>query len=163
MIGVGADMASEAEDAGVYAREAPYLERYVQLGIASGRLLSVSFPGGPDEDAVVEHDLLDRIDRYLDGQSDGFEDVAVALTLPTDQRSVLETLRGVPYGEQVSVERLARMTPDLDAEEEADRELVRTALAANPTPLVIPDHRVRDGPSAAPPSVEQRLRSLEGL
>ncbi|PSP51631.1 cysteine methyltransferase, partial [Halobacteriales archaeon QH_3_68_24] len=27
----------------------------------------------------------------------------------------------------------------------------------------IPDHRVRDAPSSAPPAVEQRLRSLEGL
>ncbi|MFB6185175.1 MAG: methylated-DNA--[protein]-cysteine S-methyltransferase, partial [Haloarculaceae archaeon] len=26
-----------------------------------------------------------------------------------------------------------------------------------------PDHRVRDGPSAAPPAVEQKLRAVEGL
>jgi methylated-DNA-[protein]-cysteine S-methyltransferase len=40
---------------------------------------------------------------------------------------------------------------------------VREALAANPVPLLIPDHRVRDGPSGAPPPVEQKLRAVEGL
>jgi methylated-DNA-[protein]-cysteine S-methyltransferase len=30
-------------------------------------------------------------------------------------------------------------------------------------PIIITDHRVRDGPSAAPPAVEKRLRSVEGL
>ena len=47
--------------------------------------------------------------------------------------------------------------------EQEDQQQVREALAANPVPLLIPDHRVRDGPSGAPPEVEQRLRSLEGL
>jgi methylated-DNA-[protein]-cysteine S-methyltransferase len=51
----------------------------------------------------------------------------------------------------------------LDDENEADVTTVRTALDANPVPVVVPDHRIRDGPSSAPPRVEQRLRSLEGL
>jgi methylated-DNA-[protein]-cysteine S-methyltransferase len=55
------------------------------------------------------------------------------------------------------------MTADLDPEDDGDLTTLRTALANNPAPLVIPDHRVRDGPSAAPPPVEQKLRSLEGL
>jgi len=94
---------------------------------------------------------------------DDFDDVAVALTVPTDQRAVLDAVREVPYGSQVTVERLARRVPDLDADDEDDRDRVRAALDGNPLPLVIPDHRVRDAPSAAPPKVEQRLRSLEGL
>ena len=55
------------------------------------------------------------------------------------------------------------MVAGLDPEDDTDRTLVRTALAENPVPLLVPDHRVRDGPSAAPPDVEQKLRSLEGL
>lgn len=168
----------DVAEAGIYARHSPYLERYVQLGAASGRLLSVSFPEHPDEEAVVVgdetedgaeepasvHPVLDRVFEYLDGLDEvDFDDVQVALTVPTDQRAVLERLREIPYGEQVDVTALARMTPELDPDDDDDVILIRTALDANPAPLVIPDHRVRDGPSAAPPPVEQKLRSLEGL
>ena len=155
-------MSTEA-DAGIYARESEYLERHVQVGFASGRVLSVTFPETPDEDAIGELPLLDRIQAYLEGEEDDFADVDVAMTMPTDRRQVLEAVRGVPYGEQVTVKKLASLTPDLEADDDEAHQLVRTALAENPTPLVIPDHRVRDGPSAAPPEVEQRLRSLEGL
>ncbi|WP_440990984.1 methylated-DNA--[protein]-cysteine S-methyltransferase [Haloarchaeobius baliensis] len=151
--------------AGIYARHSPFLERDVQLGVASGRVISVSFPREADDGAGADHPVLDRIDEYLDGVKPvDFDDVEVALTMPTDQRTVLETLREqVPYGEDVSVAQLARMTPGLDAEDEDDLILVRTALDANPVPLLVPDHRVRDGPSAAEPHVEQKLRSIEGL
>lgn len=152
------------EDAGIYAREAPYLDRYVQVGVASSRVLSVSFPAQPDDDAAPEHPVLDRIFEYLEGVSDvEFDDVTVALTVPTAQRAVLEQVRSIPYGESIDVAGLASMTPDLDHEDDDDIVLVRTALEANPAPLLIPDHRVRDGPSAAPPEIEQKLRSLEGL
>ncbi|RBI63811.1 methylated-DNA--[protein]-cysteine S-methyltransferase [halophilic archaeon] len=151
------------DDAGIYARESTYLERHVQLGIASGRVLSVSFPRDPDEEAQGDHELLDRVFAYLEGVEDDFSDVQVALTLPTDQRSVLERVREIPYGDQVSVETLARMTAGIDHTDEDDQNVVRSALDSNPAPLLVPDHRVRDGPSAAPPDVEQKLRSLEGL
>lgn len=155
-------MSTEAE-AGIYARESEYLDRYVQVGFASGRVLSVSFPESPDDDAVATLPLLDRIEAYLEGEEDDFADVDVAMTMPTDHREVLEAVRGVPYGQQVSVKKLASLVPSLDADDDADHQLVRTALADNPTPLVVPDHRIRDGPSGAPPEVEQRLRALEGL
>jgi methylated-DNA-[protein]-cysteine S-methyltransferase len=152
------------ETAGIYARESSYLGRFVQVGIASGRVISVSFPERPDEGYETDHELLDRIDRYLEGvDSIDFDDVEIALTMPTDQRAVLEAVRDVPYGEQVTVEQIARMTASLDSEDDRDEILVRTALDRNPVPLLIPDHRVRDGPSAAPPEIEQKLRSLEGL
>ena len=106
---------------------------------------------------------MDRIQAYLEGQKDDFDDINVAMTMRTDHRNVLEALRTVPYGEGITVSVLARMTNGLDPESEDDHQLVRMALAENPAPLVIPDHRVSDGPSAAPPMVEQRLRSLEGL
>jgi methylated-DNA-[protein]-cysteine S-methyltransferase len=155
---MSADLGPEA---GIYARKSAYLERYVQLGIASGQLISVSFPD--DSEGETDHELLERVFAYLEGERDGFDDVAVALTVPTTQRQVLEQVRTIPYGRQITVKELAGMTPDLDREDADDLQAVRVALDANPTPLVIPDHRVRDGPSAAPPSVEQRLRSLEGL
>ena len=153
-----------ASEAGIYAGESPYLERFVQLGVASGRVLSVSFPEHAEAGAAGDHPLLERIFEYLEGVTEvDFEDVQIALTVPTDQRAVLETVRSIPYGEQVSVTALARMTPELNPEDDDDLILVRTALDENPAPLLIPDHRVRDGPSAAPPAVEQKLRSLEGL
>jgi methylated-DNA-[protein]-cysteine S-methyltransferase len=151
------------EDAGIYARESPYLERFVQVGIASGRVMSVSVPEAPEDNAEGEHELLDRIFAYLQGEEDDFADVQIALTVPTDQRKVLETVRDLPYGEQLTVGALTRMTPGLSDDEEDDQRTVRTALSENPAPLLIPDHRVRDGPSAAPSPVVQRLRSLEGL
>ncbi len=151
------------ESAGIYAQESPYLERFVQMGVASGRILRVTFPHEADADAEEDHAVLERIIAYLEGVEDDFEDVQVALTLPTDQRNVLDAVRNVPYGEQVNVETLTRMTPGLDHTEEADLELTRTALDSNPAPVLVPDHRVRDGPSSAPPDVEQKLRSLEGL
>ncbi|ELY42989.1 MGMT family protein [Natronorubrum tibetense] len=154
----------DVTDAGIYARESSYLDRYVQLGAASGRVLSVSFPDLPDEEAQEDHPVLEQIFDYLEGLEEvHFDELQVALTVPTDQRAVLKQVRGIPYGEQVSVDALARMTPELDPDDEDDLILVRTALDGNPTPILIPDHRVRDGPSAAPPAVEQKLRSLEGL
>lgn len=149
--------------AGIYARESTFLDRYVQVGIAGGKVISLSFPGVPEDDAERDHPLLDRIEAYLEGDRDEFEDVELGLTVPTDRREVLLAVREIPYGSQVSVEHLTRAVPDLDADDEADHEVVRSALAENPVPLLVPDHRVRDGPSAAPAKVEQRLRSLEEL
>jgi len=151
------------DDAGIYARESPILDRWVQLGIAQGRVISVDFPTEPEPDASDEHDLLDRVDRYLEGVEESFTDVPVALTVPTAQRGVLEAVRGIPYGTAVGVEKIASMTAGLDPGDDDDQRLVRTALAENPTPLFVPDHRVRDGPSAAPAPVEQKFRSIEGL
>jgi methylated-DNA-[protein]-cysteine S-methyltransferase len=150
-------------EAGIYARESDYLECYVQLGIAQGRVLAVDFPTSDPANATTDHELLDRIQAYLEGEEDDFQDVTVALTVPTDRREVLETVRTVPYGTQVSVSKVARMTPSLDPDQEADVTLIRQALADNPAPLLIPDHRVRDGPSAAPAGIEQKLRAVEGI
>ncbi|MFC4436819.1 MULTISPECIES: MGMT family protein [Natrialbaceae] len=154
----------EATDAGIYAKESSYLDRYVQLGAASGRVLRVTFPKTPESDAETDHPVLERIFEYLDGLEEiEFGDVQVALTMPTDQRTVLEQVREIPYGDQVDVRTLTRMTPELDPDDNEDVNLARTALDSNPAPILIPDHRVRDGPSAAPPPIEQKLRSLEGL
>jgi len=151
-----------SEEAGIFVRESTYLGRYVQFGEAQGRVISVSFPRDAPADAETEHPLLDRIGAYLEGATDDFDDVTVALTVPTDRRAVLEAVREIPYGENADCRSLVQMA-GLNSEDDEDLRLVRTALAENPAPLLIPDHRVRDGPSGAPAEVEQRLRSLEQL
>jgi len=156
-------METPSGDAGIYARESAYLDRHVQFGEAGDRILSVSFPTQPDADADDSHPLLDRIEAYLGGATEEFEDVTVGLTVPTAQRNVLEAVQQIPYGEEGSVEQVVMMTQGLGSDEQDDQQQVREALAANPAPLLIPDHRVRDGPSGAPPAVEQKLRSVEGL
>lgn len=146
---------------GIYARESTYLETYVQLGIAADRVISVSFPDQPDADSMNDSDLLDRVFAYLEGVEDEFHNVEIGLTVDTDHRAVLQATRDIPYGEQRSVEHIARaagLGTDDDVLDEA-----RTALAENPVPIFVPDHRVRDGPSTAPPEIEQKLRSLEGI
>jgi methylated-DNA-[protein]-cysteine S-methyltransferase len=147
--------------AGIYAREPTYLDSYVQIALAQGRVISVSFPAAPEPDADSEHALLDRIEAYLGGERDSFEDVQVALTVPTDQREVLDAVDSVPYGETATVDQLARMTPGRDPDE--DGTAIREAVAANPAPLLIPTHRVRDAAGSAPADVAEKLRAVEGL
>ncbi|MFW5974267.1 MAG: methylated-DNA--[protein]-cysteine S-methyltransferase, partial [Natrialbaceae archaeon] len=136
------------EDAGIYARESTFLDRYVQIGVAQGRVLSVDFPTEPDAGAGTEHELLDRIEAYLGGESDDFSDVTVALTLPTAKGEVLEKVREIPYGDSGTVEQVTMMVPGRSPDDESDLAAVREGLAANPAPILIPDHRVRDAPSA---------------
>ncbi|WP_435069471.1 MGMT family protein [Haloplanus sp. C73] len=144
---------------GIYARDSSVLDRAVQIGVVAERVISVSFPAEPPADAEPEHPILDRIFEYLDGAEDHFDDVPVGLTVPTEQRTVLEAVRNVPYGETVDVARVARLA-GLDDEDEAALDTVREALRANPAPLIIPDHRV-SGPGATPAAVAERLRDLE--
>jgi len=148
-------------EAGIFARQSSYLDRCVQIGVAGEKVISLSFPERSDEPS--DHPLLDRIEAYLEGGQDAFEDVDVGLTVPSPHRDVLLAVREIPYGEQATVEQLATMTGGLDPSDDDDQVTVRQALADNPIPLLIPDHRIRDGPSALPPAVEQKLRSLEDL
>jgi len=147
---------------GVFAREFDVIDRTVQIGFAGGRVISVSFPAEPPGDADGDHDLLDRIDAYLGGERDEFAEVALGLTVPTDQREVLEALRSVPYGEEVSVSRLARLG-GFDPDDPDDLETVTGALDDNPIPVLLPDHRVSGGPYATPGDVRSALRRVEGL
>ncbi len=151
------------DSAGIYAVESGYLDRYVQVGIAQGRVLAVDFPVRIEENVEHEHELLDRIEAYLEGARDDFDDVAVAMTMATEHRTVLEAVRQIPWGENATVEQIGRLVPGLDADDEQDQLTIREALAANPAPLIVPSHRVGDGPGGMPPAVETKLRSLEGL
>lgn len=147
-----------------YSRYDPYLETYVQVTLVDGTVRSVSFPDEPDPDASEDHELLDRIEAYLSGTvRDDFADVPIEFDNGDTEQAVLEAVRSVPYGENASVESIARKVSHLDVERGEDHDLIREILDENDAPLIVPDHRVRDGPSGAPPSVEQRLRSLEQI
>jgi len=148
------------DTAGVYTMHSGFLERYVQVGMAQNRVISVEFPRESEETA--DHAILDRIQQYLQGERDEFEDVDVAMTMPTAQREVLEAVQQVPYGENATVEQLEHMVPARHDEDDL-QQTIREALTANPAPILIPTHRVRDGPGGMPADVETRLRSLEGL
>ncbi|AUV81049.1 cysteine methyltransferase [Salinigranum rubrum] len=146
-----------ATDAGIFARS--FEDCVVEIGVASGRVVGVSFPSEVPDDAASDHALLDRVEAYLRGTEDHFDDVQVALTVPTAQRPVLEAVRNVPYGETISVGRLARLA-GLDPENDGDVEAVETALRENPAPLFVPDHRV-EAPGATPERVARLFRAVE--
>ncbi|SEH37829.1 methylated-DNA-[protein]-cysteine S-methyltransferase [Halopenitus malekzadehii] len=155
-------MVSLGGTTGVYARSYPALDRAVEVGFASGHVISVSFPETVPEDAAQDHELLDRVDAYLAGEEESFTDVELGLTLPTDRREVLEATRNLPYGESASLSRLTRLAGRDDNDSE-DLEFVREALSENPTPLLIPDHRVEGGPYATPGTVRGTFREIEEL
>jgi len=145
---------------GIYARRFDALDTVIQLGIASGQLIDVSFPDELPADADGDHAVFELIEAYLDGDRLALTDVEIALTVPTDQRQVLDALQNVSAGNTVTVERLTKLA-GLDPDSEADRETVREALRENPIPLVIPDHRVRDAEGATPEAVAAALRRQE--
>lgn len=151
---------TEADD-GTYARFSRFLDTHVQFVLEDGAVVEVTFPERAADTAGDDHPLLDRIDAYLSGTDpEDFDDVRVRLELPADEVEILEAVREIPYGEAHSVKELLH---EVLAVDDADTALVREALDANPVPLLIPDHRVRAGPSGAPPRIEQRLRSLERI
>jgi methylated-DNA-[protein]-cysteine S-methyltransferase len=156
-------MGFTTDEAGVYARHSDRLGRAVEVGTAGGRVVAVSFPASVPDDAGESGAVLDQLFAYLDGEVDDFRDVTVALTVPTDQRAVLEATRNVPYGETVDLKRVTAMAAGLDADDDEDLSTARTALADNPVPVLVPDHRVRGANGATPPDVADRLRGIEGI
>ncbi len=153
---------NDTDTSGVFAREYDDLDTVVEVGFAGGRVIAVSFPETIPADADIDHALLDRISEYLRGERETFDDVDTALTVPTDQRTVLDALGDVPYGESISVSRLTRLA-GLDDNEPEDLELVTSALRENPIPILIADHRVAGGPYATPAELRNTLRRVEDL
>lgn len=152
-----------AAHTGIVAVRSDRLDRWVQLGIASGQVINVDFPADRPADAGEDHPLVDRLAAYLDAEEpDDFQDVEVALTVPTAHRRVYETLREVGYGRDITLSDLADASP-LDADDDEATATVREALGANPIPIVVPDHRVSGAAGATPPDVRDTLRHLEEL
>ncbi|WP_416838967.1 MGMT family protein [Haloferax sp. DFSO52] len=150
------------EVSGIYARTSPTLDRVVQVGVVSGKLISVSFPDAIPDDAEHDNAYLDAVIDAIAGEDADLGAIQIGLTVPTDQRAVLEAVRNVPRGDAVDIGVVVRMA-GLDPEDDDSKRLVRETLAANPIPVVIPDHRVRDTPSGAPADVADALRRAEGI
>ena len=150
------------DGADTYARYSGYLDQFVQVWIERDRVTRVAFRETVDESVSDAHDLLDRIDGYLTGTiTEEFADVSVAPMESTIASRVYTAVRSIPYGTDASVEMIEQTLYEDDPSQPVDPQEIRQALLDNPIPIIIPDHRVRDGPSGAPPIVEQRLRALE--
>ncbi len=146
--------------AGIFARRFDSLDAVVQLGVAGGQAINVSFPEEIPDDAETDHELLDAVDDYLAGEPTAVKNAEIGLTVPTEHRNVLEALDSVPAGSTVTVSRLARVA-GLDPGDDESLDTVRDALRENPVPIFLPDHRVRDGQGSTPPQIAAALRRLE--
>ena len=148
---------------GLFARQSDRLERWVQVGMAGGRVIKVDFLVDRPAGAEMSHSLLDRFDRYLEtGEPMAFDDVEIALTGPTDHRPAYDTLRQVPFGTSVTVEEIVARTAQLP-DDDGGTHTVREAIENNPIPVIIPDHRVDNVTGSTPPAVRESLRALEEL
>ncbi len=152
----------EMSDSGVFAGYVESLDRWVQVGIASGNVIQVSvFSTEPAE--VVDHPYVARLVAVLDGgEPDPFDDIPIALTVSTQERRIFETVRGIPPRQERTVAEVVSRTAVLQPGEDAHRH-VREALSGNPVPLLVPDHRVAGIDGATPPDVRRHLRRIEEL
>jgi methylated-DNA-[protein]-cysteine S-methyltransferase len=83
-------------------------------------------------------ELAARLRSYFRGARDSFADVAIELDGFTDfQRAIVETLRGIPWGEVVTYGELAALAGYPNAQRAAG-----SVCAHNRFPLVVPCHRV---------------------
>lgn len=148
---------------GLFARYVERIDRWVQFGMVSGRVIKVDFLIDQPADATSNHPLLDRIVAVLDGgEKDSFTDIEIALTGPTDYRPIYATIRSIPFGESQTVRDISAKSPNIEPDESGDQR-VHQAIRDNPVPLLVPDHRVDDAPGRLDPPIRSVLRSIEGL
>ena len=155
----------EADGAGIEHRWSEYLGAYVQVGVAGGRVVSVTFTDEPApeseeiEDEDDGSDALEAIFAYLEGDIETSPDVPYALTVSGVERRVLERTRDLPYGTTLTYEEFASSV----GEDDVGR--VRDALHSNPVPIILPSHRIvgEDGVGgfAGPRRVKKLLLELE--
>ncbi len=106
--------------------------------------------------------LEKRIKAYYDGNPDDFRDIEVHLGGFTEfQRKTLAALRQITYGKTISYRGLAELTGNPKA-----ARAIGAVMAKNPTPLVIPCHRVIKadgtlGRFSAPGGAAAKKRMLE--
>jgi len=82
--------------------------------------------------------LVDRLRRYFEGARDSFDDVELELSWCTPfQRSVVDALRAIPYGETATYGEVAALAGHPNAQR-----AVGSVCAANRFALVVPCHRV---------------------
>ena len=112
-----------------------------ELWLDGGTLLWHELPhprGDVDAGVHLHHALAERIAAHFAGERDSFADVGIDLDGYTDfQRTVVETLRRVPWGEVVTYGELAALAGYPNAQRAAG-----SVCAHNRFPLVVPCHRV---------------------
>jgi methylated-DNA-[protein]-cysteine S-methyltransferase len=107
--------------------------------------------------------LGERFSSYFAGEAESFEDVLIDLDGYTPfQRSLVQALRSVPYGETVAYGELAALAGSPNAQRAAG-----TFCAGNRFPLVVPCHRVVGaggigGFGSLGVDYKRRLLALEG-
>lgn len=146
-------------DTGIFAARSTWLDAWVQIGVASGRVISLTvLPTEPD-DHQGDHGALDRILAYLDeDDSSALSRVEIGLTVPTTDRAVYETMRSIPHGEARTLDQLVASTPA-----DLDESTVRRAVVETPIPIVIPAHRVAIDAGPTDQRVTAKLRTREGI
>jgi methylated-DNA-[protein]-cysteine S-methyltransferase len=135
-----------------------------RLWLDGARLLEHELPVQLEQSHELPHTLADRFRAYFRGARDDFADVELDLDWCTPfQRSLLDTLRAVPYGEVVTYGELAALAGRPGAARAAG-----TFCAGNRFALVVPCHRVvaADGPGgygSTGLATKLRLLRLEGV
>ena len=116
------------------------------------------------EGATASDPLADRLVAFLGGARDSFADVELDLEWCTGfQRSALEAMREIPYGETASYGEVAALAGHLNAQR-----AVGSVCAQNRFGLVVPCHRVvaADGLGSYGSlglEYKRRLLELEGV
>lgn len=130
---------------------------------AFARQLEARWPDRPVvRDRLALAEARAQLERYFRGELDRF-DLAVDLRdLPPFQRSVLEAVSAVPFGQVVRYAELARRIRRPRA-----ARAVGNALGANPVAIVVPCHRVIRGDGTlggygGGVEYKERLLALEG-
>ncbi len=115
------------------------------------------------EDRSFQDDVVERIVRFAEGEVVSFHDVHVDLSKRTDfQRRIFDRCRRIGWGETATYGSLAE-----SAGRPGAARAVGSTMAKNPTPIIIPCHRVVGvsglGGYSAPGGTrtKQRLLDLE--
>ena len=91
--------------------------------------------------AAVGRDIAARVEAFLAGDGNAFDDVPIDLRTHSDwDRRVLEGVRQIPFGAVTSYGRLARLVGSPGA-----ARAVGGAVGRNPIGLIVPCHRVIAG------------------
>ena len=137
-------------------------------------LRELHFPGRvsalkpADRDPGSLRDVLNQLEEYFAGKRETF-DVALHLSGTVFQRRVWRALQELPYGRVTTYGHLARelgiddsRTPGTGGRLVSAAQKVGWAIGANPTPIVIPCHRVigADGSLSGYSGGLQRKRAL---
>ena len=139
------------------------------IGGAAG-LQQVRFPGRaprPDprrREADAFSEVITQLDEYFAGERRTFE-LALDLAGSAFQQRVWRALQGISYGRTASYGQLARELEVADSPHAPAARKVGWAIAATPTPIVVPCHRIvaADGSLTGYRGGLRRKRALLGF